>query len=112
VLSSTGCISSAPLVPETAANAQQIQTCEQTALAHNDVVIGDFTLGGLGAASGAAAAIVGGSNTGLSTGLAVGAAVAAALATGGTGLAAFTASNFANSQCSSVVGPLPASAKP
>ena len=39
-------ISSAAIVPETAANTNQINTCQSTASLHNGFVIGDFALGG------------------------------------------------------------------
>lgn len=101
----SGCISSAPIVPETAANAAQISSCQGTAVAHNDLVIGDFVLSGLGGGSGVVAAAL--TDQGQKTAFATGAAVAAVLLTTTVALTAYTAATFANGNCSSVVGPLP-----
>ena len=109
VLAFTGCVSSAPVVPVTPDNAAQVSSCQNTAAWHNDLVVGDFVVGGAGAGLGAAAAIVPASNASLKDGLAIGSGAAGAIAAGLTGLVAFTTSNFQNSQCQSVVGPLPAS---
>jgi hypothetical protein len=105
-----GCLSSAPVVPVTAANQAQISTCENTATLHDGAIIGDFVFGGIGTGLGSAAALVTDSNT--KTGLGVGGAIAGAGVVVGTAIAGLTASNFANSQCSEVVGPLPTVATP
>jgi hypothetical protein len=104
------CIDSAPIVPETAANQSQIQTCQSTAELHNGVVIGDFALGGAGTALASAAAFATDTNTKNTlayVGIGTGAAVIV-----GTAIAGYTSSNFANSNCSSVVGALPSVTKP
>jgi hypothetical protein len=105
----SGCISSAPVVPVTPANQAQVSSCESTAAAHNDVVIGGFVLGGVGAGLGTVGGLV--SDPGQKTGLAIGAAVAGGVAGILAILSGFTAYNFANSHCSDVVGALPLGAK-
>jgi hypothetical protein len=101
----TACLSSAPIVPETAANQDQIATCQATAELHNGVVVGDFVLGGAAPALGAvAAALPNGSGK---TDLGITAAVTAGVLAVGATLVGYTASNFAASNCSSVVGQLP-----
>ena len=104
-----GCISSAPIVPETPANQAQIASCDATASLHNGVVIGDFVVGGATTGLAAGAAAVTDGNT--RTALAVAGAIAGGVTTIGAALAAYTASNFANSQCPSVVGSLPVAAR-
>jgi hypothetical protein len=101
----SACLSSAPIVPVTPANTAQVSSCENTATLHDGFVIGDVVVGGAGAGLGAAAAAV--SDTNAKTGLGVGAAGAGAIAVALTALAEVTASNFVNSQCATVVGPLP-----
>lgn len=103
--STTACISSAPVVPVTPANQAQISSCQSTAAAHNGFVVGDFTVGALGAASGILGAAV--TDTGQKTAFSTGAAVASGTAGVLTALAAFAAKNFANSHCTEVVGDLP-----
>ena len=101
----TGCISSAPTVPVTAANTAQISSCESSAAVHNDFVIGGFALGGISAGLGASGAAV--SDTNAKTDLAIGAAVVGGLVLIDSAIVGLSASNFANSQCTSVVGALP-----
>jgi orotate phosphoribosyltransferase-like protein len=101
----SGCISSAPIVPVTAANSSAISTCQSDATLHNDVVIGDFVVGG--AASGLSAAAAGIADTNTKTDFAIAASAVAALTIAGAAIAGYTATNFANSNCSSVVGALP-----
>lgn len=109
-LQNQACISSAAIVPETAANTNQINSCQSTASLHNGFVIGDFALGGgTTAVAGIAAGV---SDTTAKNDLAVTGAILGGALVVGTALAAYTSSNFANSQCSSVVGPLPTVAKP
>ena len=103
----TGCISSAPTVPVTPANAAQISSCESSAAVHNDFVIGGFALGGISAGLGASGAVV--SDTNAKTDLAIGAAVVGGLMLVDSAIVGLSASNFANSQCTSVVGALPVS---
>ena len=105
-----GCLSSAPIVPVTPANTAQISSCESTASQHDGYVIGDFVVGGVSAGLAAAAAAVSDTNT--KTGLGVGAAGAAAVGVTLAALAELTASNFANSQCPTVVGSLPTAPTP
>lgn len=102
----SGCISSAPIVPVTPANQAQVSTCENIASLHNGVVIGDFVVGGAAAGLAGVAAAVTDTNT--KNALAIGSAITGALGVVGTAIAGFTASNFSNSQCSNVVGPLSA----
>jgi len=102
-----GCISSAPIVPVTSANSAQISSCQGTATLHNDVVIGGFVLGG--ATSGLATAAAAFTDQNTKTDLAIAGAIAGAVLIADTAVAGFAASNFANSQCSSVVGALPVS---
>jgi hypothetical protein len=104
------CISSAAIVPVTPVNQPQITSCQSTATTHDLSVIGDFVFGAAGTTLGSISAVESNQNT--KTDLAVAAAGAAGVVIVGTALAAFTASNFANSNCSSVVGPLPLSSKP
>lgn len=103
----TGCIGSAPIVPVTPDNQAQVSSCENTAQWRNTLVVGDFLVTGAGGGLGAAGALVPASNDSLKTDLAIGGAVAGAAALGITGLVAMTTSNFQNSQCQQVVGPLP-----
>jgi hypothetical protein len=100
-----GCISSSPIVPVTPANQAQVASCQATASLHDDVIIGDFVVGGAGAGMAGVAALEKDTNT--KTGLAIGAAIAGAVEMVGVAIAGFTASNFANGNCSSVVGALP-----
>jgi len=106
----SGCLSSAPIVPVTPANTAQVSSCENTATLHDGFVIGDFALGGAAAALGGTAAAVPSSNASAQEGLAISAAVAGAGAVVLTAFSEYTASNFANGNCPSVVGPLPAAA--
>ncbi len=106
----SGCLTSAPIVPVTPANQAQVTSCQSTASFHDGIVIGDFAFGGIGAGLATAAAAVTDSST--KTGLAVAGAGVGGLLIAGTALAELTASNFANSQCSSVVGSLPTSPAP
>jgi hypothetical protein len=105
-LCSVGCLSSAPTVPVTPANQAQITTCENTATLHDGVVVGDFVLGAGTTGLATAAAAVADTNT-KNDMTYIGIGTAAALVAG-TAIAELTAANFANSQCSSVVGSLPA----
>lgn len=102
----SGCISSAPIVLVTPGNQAQVSSCQSIASLHNGVVIGGFVVGGATAGLAGVAAAATDSTT--KNDLAIGAAIAGALGVVGTAIAGFTSSNFANSQCSSVVGPLAA----
>ena len=105
LLALAGCLYSAPIVPVTPANQAQVASCQQTAVFHDGDVIVDFGLGGISSALAGSAAAVSDQNT--KTDLAVVSASVAALVVVGAAIAELTASNFANSNCSSVVGPLP-----
>ena len=109
-LALSGCISSAPIVPVTQQNQAQVAACEQDATLHNAAVFAGIGLGAVGAGAGTVGAID--SDTGVKTAMAVTGASAAALVTAAVAVANLTASNFANSQCSSVVGPLPTKPAP
>lgn len=103
-LALAGCISSAPIIPETPANQAQIQSCQTTATIHNDLVVGGFVLGaGSSALAGSSAAIT---DSTAQRDVAVAATVLGALAVADAAIVAWSASNFANGNCSSVVGPL------
>ena len=100
-----GCLGSAPVVPVTAANTAQVSQCESTATQHNGFVIADFVFTGSGGVLGAAGALA--SDTQTKTDLAVSAAVAGGVAVLASSLVALSASNYANNDCSAVVGALP-----
>jgi hypothetical protein len=103
------CIADAPIVPVTSANSAQISTCQSLASQHNGMVIGDFVLGAAATpALASIAAALPASDSSTKTDLAISAAVVGGVAVAGAGYAAITASSFANSNCSSVVGNLPA----
>ena len=108
----TGCLSSAPFVPVTPQNQAQIATCQSIATEHDSVVVGDFVFGGVGAIAGTVgASLPKGNNTAIQI-MDITAGVGAGVAAIGATVASFTASDFANSQCSNVVGPLPVGKQP
>jgi hypothetical protein len=111
-LQNQACIESAPIVPETAANQSQIQTCQSTAALHNDVVISGFVLTGSTAGLAGVAAAEPNSNATAKTAISVAGAIVGGIAIADAAVAAFTNSNFQNSQCSNVVGPLPTTLSP
>jgi hypothetical protein len=99
-----GCISSAPIVPVTPTNQAQVTSCQTTATLHNDLVVGGFVLGGASAAlAGASGAIV---DQATQRDVAASAAVLGALAVADAAIVAWASHNFADGNCSSVVGPL------
>ncbi len=102
----TGCLESAPIVPVTPANQAQVNACQSTALLHNDVVVGDYTLGGV--TSGLAATAAALTDPTAQKDVALAASIVGGFAIAGTAIAAWSAANYANSQCPSVVGPLAA----
>jgi hypothetical protein len=104
-----GCISAVPTVPVTPANSAQVSGCQSIAATHNDLVVAGFVLSGGATGLGAVAALD--TNAGARTALAVSAAIVGAATAAATGWTALTSSEFANGQCSAVVGPLPASGK-
>lgn len=103
----SACLTSSPTVPVTPSNSNQIATCQSTASLHNGVVIGDMVVGGGATGLGAVAAALPADQNTTKTDLAIAAAGAAAVTTIGAGIAALTASNFANGHCTDVVAPLP-----
>jgi hypothetical protein len=107
-----GCLSSAPIVPVTPDNSAWVSSCESTASLHNDVVLGDFVFGAAGTTLAGVAALEPSSNAGAKDALAISAAITGGLGLIGTAVAGYTASNFANSKCSAVVGALPAGPLP
>lgn len=105
-----GCLSAAPIVPVTAANAAQVAACESDAAQHNDLVLGGFVLSGGATGLGTVAALD--TNANDRTGYAIAGAIVGAVAVVDVAWTALTSSQFANSQCSSVVGSLAAHAAP
>jgi hypothetical protein len=102
---STACLPAAPIVPVTAANTQQVSACQQIASVHNGVVLGDFVLGGSATTLAGVGAMA--TNTSVKTDLSIAAAVVGGVSLAGTAIAGYTAGDFANSNCSSVLGQLP-----
>jgi hypothetical protein len=102
----SGCIPDAAIVPQTPQNAQQIADCQTDARTHNGLVVGDFVLSGGATGVGAVAAFE--TNTGVRTGLAISSAILGAGTAIATGLTAYSASQFTNSNCTAYVGPLAA----
>ena len=102
-----GCLGTSPIVPVTSANTTQVSQCESTALQHNGFVIGDFVFTGAGGVLGAAGALAPGDNVSLKTDLAISATIAGGTALIASSLVALSASNYADNNCSSVVGALP-----
>jgi hypothetical protein len=100
-----GCLSATPLVPVTPTNAQQISSCSSDANAHNWAVIGGTALAGVAGAEGTIASQVTNASTAkaLDWSILIEGVVAAAAAS----LAGVEASNYAQSQCPSLEGPLP-----
>ncbi len=76
----SGCLSSAPIVPVTAANQAQIASCQGTAALHNDIVLGDFVFAGAGTALSGVGALVSDSTS--KNDAAIGAAVSRARSSG------------------------------
>jgi len=101
----TGCVSTAPIVPVTPQNAQQIAACTSEGNTHNALLVGDFVLSGSAGTLGAVSAGVSNQNT--KTDLAIASAIGAGLTAAATGWTALTISEFTSGNCSSVVGPLP-----
>jgi hypothetical protein len=106
----SGCISTTPTVPVTPQNAQQVAACTSVGNAHNDLVVGDFVLSG--AATGLGAVAAADTNQNAQKAFAIAGASTAAVAGIATGITAFTASEFANDNCSVVVNPLPVKPSP
>jgi hypothetical protein len=100
-------LASSPTVPVTPANQAQVAACTSSANLHNDFVLGDYVVGGLGGSAAAVAGALSSSDTGARIGLAAGAAGAAALVVAGSTIAELGASNYSANGCSSVMAPLP-----
>jgi hypothetical protein len=99
-------LSTAPVVPVTQANQTQVNDCEAEAELHNGVVIGDYVFGGGATATAAVIPFLSDTNTKNTLGgIAAGAAGIAAI---GAAVAGFEAANYANGQCSTVLGNLQA----
>jgi hypothetical protein len=111
-LFATACISDAPVVPVTAANQAQVSSCQSIASLHNGVVIGDFVVGGGTAVLTSASAALTADQQSTKTDLAVAGAITAGISVAASAIAGYTGAEFSNSQCSSVVGVLPASTDP
>ena len=107
----TGCMSSAPIVAVTPSNSAQVSSCQSIASTHNDIVIGDFVLGGSTTVIGAVGALEPNTNASLKTGLAVAAAITGGVGLVGTALTGFTASEYSSGNCGQVVGSLPTASK-
>lgn len=102
-----GCISSVPLKPASPDTAAQVSSCQSIASTHNDIVVGDFVIGGVTTGFAGAGAFV--HDTNAKDVLAITAAATAAVGIVGAGLTGYTAGEFTNGNCSAYVGPLPAS---
>ena len=98
-----GCISAVPIEPVTPANTAQVAGCQSIATTHNDLVVGGFVLSGGATALGAVAAVD--PSTSDRTAYGIAGAIVGALAAVDTAWTALTSSQFANGQCSVVVGP-------
>lgn len=107
-----GCFPGNALVPVTAANSAEIAQCQSVSGLHNGIVIGDYTVGGLGAATGAVAAALPAQDVTAKDALAIAGATGAALVAVGAGLASLTASEYVNDGCGSLVAPLVNGRKP
>lgn len=101
------CLPAVATVPVTPDNQSQVSACQSIAGAHNELVIGDFVVGG-------AAPVLAGIGTGLASSdpgagkaLGITATVLGAVAMTGAGLTALEASGYASNGCSQVLGPLP-----
>lgn len=101
-----GCISAVPVEPVTPANQAQVTGCQSIASTHNDLVVGGFVFSGGATALGAISSVTSDAST--RVGLSVATAIVGVLAGLDTAWAALTSSEFANGNCSAVVGPLPA----
>jgi hypothetical protein len=109
--SSQACLASAPVVPVTPDNQAKVTACQSIASFHNDVVIGDFVLTGGVSGLAATAAALPSDQSSTKTTLNIVGAVVGAGALIGTGIAGYTAGEFSDNQCSTVVGTLPAGEK-
>jgi hypothetical protein len=112
-LQNEGCaLSSAPVVPVTPANQAQVSSCQNTATLHNSVVIGGFALSAGGAGLAGVSAAEPDSNGSLKTALGIAGAIVGGVALFDAAVAELSNSNFQNSKCGDVVGPLPTSPNP
>lgn len=104
----SACLSGVPIVPVTPQNQAQVSGCQSTAGLHNALVFGDMAFSGGVTTLGAIGAIDTNSNT--RAWLAGSAAVVGGLAAVDAAWTAVTSAQFANGNCPSVVGSLPATA--
>jgi hypothetical protein len=102
-----GCIAAAPVVPVTPDNQAAMGVCQSDALQHNGFVVADIALAGLASAGASAGAGLASSNPAASKDVAITAGVLGGLAVIDSVLVGYSASQFANSNCSALVGPLP-----
>jgi hypothetical protein len=102
-----GCIAAAPVVPQTPDNAAAIGTCQSDAKQHNGFVVADIALAGGASVLASAGAGLASSNPVASKDVAITAGVFGGLAVIDSVLVGYSASQFANSNCSALVGPLP-----
>jgi hypothetical protein len=102
-----GCLPSAPIVPVTQANQAQVSTCQSIAATHNGIQVGDLILTGTVPVIAGIAAAEPSTNASAKTDLAISAAIVGGAAMITSGLVAYTATDFAGSNCGSVVGSLP-----
>ena len=108
----SGCLTSAPMVPVTPANSAQVSSCQNTAALHNAFTIAGFGFSGSTAALAGVAASEPDSNGSLKTALGVAGAIVGGVAIVAVAVGELTNSNFQNSNCASVVGPLPTAPNP
>jgi hypothetical protein len=98
-------LSASPTVPVTPANSAQVSSCEATATGHNLGAIGGMTLAGGATVVG----VIDSQESNAKTQQALGwtAAIIAALAGVDTLFTTIESANYAQSQCSELLGPLP-----
>lgn len=107
VLAATGCISAAAVVPVTPDNSQAMGTCQSIASQHNDLAIAGIALSGVATGLASAGAGEASSNPTAAKDIAITAAVFGGVAVVDAAMTGYLASQFANSNCSALVGPLP-----
>lgn len=107
VLTVSSCLPSVATVPVTPTNQAQVTACQNISTAHNDIVVGDFVIGGSAPVLAGIGVGLAPSDPGAGKALGIAATVAGALAATGAGLAAMESSSYASNNCSQVVGVLP-----
>jgi len=103
----TACISAAPIVPVTPENSAAIGACQNTATTHNDLVIAGVVVSGSATGLASAGAGLTSSNPAASKDVAIVAAALGGVAVVDAILTGYSTSQFASSNCSTLVGPLP-----